>query len=360
VIGGAASGLASVAAKTALTSGAAVGVAGGLLGAAGGLGGAWLGTWLPAQMAPTMTERRLLEVAGKKMFRVSLVYTLVILAMTVLLFVPQGIFYYFGLLALMTIVFVSYTIVGSIGIQKKIMEIRKTVKPEDDPNPSLVKSRLEAMNVMGNRVWTGRSYTSRLRLLGLPLFDIQFGAPFPQGVPQTPRSRTARGWIAMGDRARGLLLAIGGYAQGLIAFGGIAVGGIAFGGVSLGVISLGGLAVGALALGGGAIGWDAVGGCALGWHSATGGAAIAHDAAMGGLAVASDFAVGGQAYAAEANTPAAREAVREESLQWMMEWYLQHQAISLAVIIGIAVLPMLCMPFIFRRGDGSADGGAVR
>ena len=359
-IGGAASGLASVAAKSALASGAAVGVAGGVLGAACGLGGAWLGTWLPAQMAPTMTERRMLEAAGKKMFRVALIYTLAILASTVLLFVPQGGFYYFGLLMAITIAFVVYTIVVSIATQKKVIELRKTINPKDDPNPSAVKARLDSMNVTGNRGWKGRSYSSRWRLLGLPLIDIQVGSPFPQGDLRTPQSQTARGWIAIGDRARGLLLAVGGYAQGLFAFGGIAVGGVAFGGLSVGVVSLGGLAIGAIALGGGAVGWDAAGGGAIGWHSAAGGFAVAHDVAFGGFAAANDFAMGGQAHAAEANTPAAKIAVEKETLKWMLEWYIQHQALSLAVFIGISVLPLICLPFIFRRGDGSADDEAVR
>ena len=146
----------------------------------------------------------------------------------------------------------------------------------------------------------------------------------------------------------------------MFAFGGVAVGGVAFGGLSVGVVSLGGLAIGAIALGGGAVGWDAAGGGAIGWHSAAGGFAVAHDVAFGGFAAANDFAMGGQAHAAEANTPAAKIAVEKETLKWMLEWYIQHQFLSLAVIIGVSVLPVICMPFIFRRGDGFADAEAVR
>ena len=109
-----------------------------------------------------------------------------------------------------------------------------------------------------------------------------------------------------------------------------------------------------------AVAGDAAGGGAIGWHSAAGGFAVAHDVAFGGFAAASDFAIGGQALAAEANTPAAKIAVEKETLKWMLEWYIQHQALSLAVIIGISVLPVICLPFIFRRGDGSADDEAVR
>jgi hypothetical protein len=117
------------------------------------------------------------------------------------------------------------------------------------------------------------TYQSRLRLLGLPLVDIASGG-----------RRVARGWIAIGDVAFGVVLSIGG----------VAAGGAALGGLALGVLPVGGLAVGLFALGGGAIGLDACGGAAIGWH-----------AAFGGLAVARDWALGGAAVAREANSPAA-------------------------------------------------------
>ncbi len=69
----------SVIAKTA-TAGAVGGVvgglAGGLAGAAGG-GGGWLGAWLPAQVAPTNRERLYMQSFGKRMFKISVVLSVI-------------------------------------------------------------------------------------------------------------------------------------------------------------------------------------------------------------------------------------------------------------------------------------------
>lgn len=128
-------------------------------------------------------------------------------------------------------------------------------------------------------------YRSKLRLLGLPLLAVRIG-PQPDGALRG----TARGWIALGDVAFGVLFAAGG----------VATGGVAIGGLSLGLLSVGGLAAGLLAFGGGALGvW------------AAGGAAVAAQAALGGLAVAMDYALGGLAIAAHANDAAARSFFQE-------------------------------------------------
>jgi hypothetical protein len=104
------------------------------------------------------------------------------------------------------------------------------------------------------------------------------------------------GWIAVGDRAYGVVLAAGG----------IAVGGISLGGASVGLISVGGASLGLFALGGFALGGIALGGAAIG-VLATGGMAIGLIGAAGGMAVARDFALGGLALARQANDAGARE-----------------------------------------------------
>ena len=124
-------------------------------------------------------------------------------------------------------------------------------------------------------------YRSKLCLFGLPLVTVRVG-PQPDGALRG----IARGWIALGDVAIGVLFGAGG----------AAVGAIAIGGVSLGLLSVGGLAIGLLAFGGGALGiW------------AAGGAAVAVQAALGGLAVAMDYALGGLAIAEHANDAVARD-----------------------------------------------------
>lgn len=361
IAGGALSGTAATVTKSLLASSSAAGLAGGLAGAAGGLGGAWLGTWLPAQLAPTLTERRLLEQSGRQMFRIGVGYTALILILTPMLFFGWQLAYFLTIAAA-TLVFVCYTVVASLRVQRAVAKVRQTIRPEEDPNPSAVKAQLDRLHVTGPSGWQGRSYTSSLRCLGWPLLDVQISDPDVNRRGLPPRTQIAQGWIAIGDRAHGILLGIGGRARGLVAMGGIAYGFLALGGLSLGVVSMGGLAIGLLALGGGAIGhtaigggaagWDSAGGLAVGWHSAAGGLAAANHVAVGGLAVASHFAVGGQAFAAQSNTPAAQQAVLDDSLKWTLDWYQQNSLGVLVAILLVAISPMALVPFYYRRGKG--------
>jgi hypothetical protein len=109
-------------------------------------------------------------------------------------------------------------------------------------------------------------------LLGLPLVHVALSSV----VDGQFRRGVATGWIAIGDVAFGILLAVGG----------VAVGGVSFGGIAVGVLPIGGLALGVLALGGVALGIVAVGGAAVAWHAAIGGLAVASHYAAGGVAIA--------------------------------------------------------------------------
>jgi hypothetical protein len=126
----------------------------------------------------------------------------------------------------------------------------------------------------------GYEYRSKAALFGLPLLHLAYGVD-----PRTGGRRTARGVIAMGDRAYGVI-AFGGIAAGVFAFGGLGVGLISFSGLSLGVFAIGGFALGLLAAYGGfalapfafgglAIGYIAAGGMGIGPHVAD---AHSHDA----------------------------------------------------------------------------------
>ncbi|HJS75132.1 MAG TPA: hypothetical protein VJ921_12660 [Vicinamibacteria bacterium] len=116
------------------------------------------------------------------------------------------------------------------------------------------------------------SYKSGFELLGLPFVHVAMGeledGRWKRGV--------ARGWIAIGDVAFGILFSAGG-----VAFGGVAVGGVA-----IGALTLAGLALGGYSLGGLAVGYLAVGGLAVAVQGAAGGAAVAKTFAIGGLAIA--------------------------------------------------------------------------
>ncbi len=121
-------------------------------------------------------------------------------------------------------------------------------------------------------------YRSHATLLGLPLVHIRLAPPPEDSGP-------ALGWIAVGDRAVGVLFAVGAMAAGGVSVGSVSVGFLAVGGVSLGVVSLGGVAFGLLALGSLAAGAVALGAFSIGWTGASGAVAVAHRFALGGLAI---------------------------------------------------------------------------
>jgi RNA polymerase sigma factor (sigma-70 family) len=124
----------------------------------------------------------------------------------------------------------------------------------------------------------GFEYRSRATLLGIPLVHIRYAPPRADSSP-------ALGWIAVGDRAVGVLFALGAMAAGTVSVGSVAVGVVAVGGASLGVISLGGTAFGILALGTMAAGVFALGAFAFGWTGASGAVAVAHTFALGRVAL---------------------------------------------------------------------------
>lgn len=206
--------------------------------------------------------------------------------------------------------------------------------------------------------WQGLQWQSAASFLGLALVDIRFA---PAGSVPAHKITPARGWIAIGNRAHGLLLAVGniaigsiavgGVSVGLLSFGGLAAGGIVLGGASLGVVALGGASIGILAFGGLAIGWWALGGAAVAWRAAVGGAAWAHD-----------YAVGGTASATHANDAAARLFVRDsaffQSAEGLVAFLQAHQpAIMVSSVIISVGMPLLILALAYQQKEhrGSAN-----
>jgi zinc protease len=238
-----------------------------------------------------------------------------------------------------------------------------------EPNDSRLRVGVGAVV----RRYRGRVFRSRATLFGLPLIDINCLDPELTagwgGAGPAPGGRgTARGWIAVGDDARGVLLAVGSKACGLIAlggrtlgvfsFGGVAAGIVAFGGVALGVIGFGGLAVGGLAVGGLGVGWQAWGGGAVAWDVACGGGAVAWRAAYGGAAIAHDYAVGGEASARHANDEAAKAVLLEHPLVRGTKWYIANTGWCTTVIVLLSVLPTPVMLLLmYRRGRENRQEG---
>ncbi len=155
------------------------------------------------------------------------------------------------------------------------------------------------------RLWLGPdrsvSYRSRFTVLGLPLVHVQFG----YSCDRPDLRGTARGWIAIGDVAYGVLFAAGG-----IAVGGIAIGVFSSGLLTIGVGALGGLAFGGIAVGGLACGVAAFG------YLASGFIAVGYDSAIGLVAFARRMAEGGLFAMAEHVADAAAQAWVTTSLSY--------------------------------------------
>lgn len=126
-----------------------------------------------------------------------------------------------------------------------------------------------------------REYKSRITFLGLPLWHIQLGAA-EAGEP------SAVGWIAVGSKAFGGLLAWGGVAVAPISVGIVSIGFVTCGAVGVGLLGFGAVAIGLVSFGSAAIGYKAYSSLSsLGWESAfSNGFSIAHDAAVGPFAFA--------------------------------------------------------------------------
>jgi RNA polymerase sigma factor (sigma-70 family) len=316
----------------------AVGLWGSLLGAISGLFGAALGTYAASETSTYERERRQLW----RQFRVLLVIMAIFCA-PFLVFIGQlGNFaranppLYTGLLTAWIIGFAVVLLVVASRANRHVRRIHAEEKAAGSPELPATPLRrfLEG--------WQGRKWRSRATFLGLPLIDVNFA---PMRSLQVREVVVARGWIAIGDRAIGVLfalgnvaiggIAIGGVSVGVISFGGLVAGGLALGGLSIGVVSLAGLALGGLAFGGLAVGWCAFGGAALAWHAAFGGAAWAHE-----------YAVGGSAIAIHANDATARAYIAQSAIFQKALAYAQFLATHQTAFMVSAYAVSLSIPLI--------------
>ena len=321
-----ASGSVGVVVKGALASG----LAGSAIGSLCGIVGSCLGFWLPAQMAPTVRERDLYMRAGLRV----LLATLVFLGLNPLISTTNTEAPPSRLVArwVVTIVlFQGHIFFEAIRLSRKVKAIRRTAPAAADVNQTALRRYAEAL-AAGSR---GRVYRCPIRLFGLPLLDVQVADPV---IGREKRSSyvtlIARGWIAIGDDARGVILAVGQTALGLIAIGGRAAGALSFGGAAAGIVAVGGLGVGLVAVGGLAFGAIAVGGAAIGWQ------------AYGGLALAWDLAVGGAAIAWHGAGP---EAYGQRAFR-LFRWVLDH--LSQAGIVTLGLVPLIAPFLMYRRERG--------
>lgn len=182
----------------------------------------------------------------------------------------------------------------------------------------------------GSRAGEIREYRSRAELFGWPLFHMLSGARAGSDAP------AAKGWVAVGPKAYGLVAAAGGMSVAPISVGGLSFGIISLGGMSLGLAAFGGTTGGCWAMGGFTAGMYAAGGCAAAWQAAT-----------GGMAIARHYAVGGMAIAPHANDAPARALV--EAYPFFRGWDGALHHIVLVYIV--AMVPLVGWWILARRGS---------
>jgi RNA polymerase sigma factor (sigma-70 family) len=227
-----------------------------------------------------------------------------------------------GVVVLGVLVALGYSAWLSVTIARYTRETRLVRNEEERRQPELFH------RAQAGVARPAFEYRSRATLLGLPLVHIRYTPPHEDSGP-------ALGWIAVGDRAVGVLFALGAMSAGGVSVGTISVGVIAVGAVSVGMVSLGGVAFGLLVVGSLAAGVVAIGAFSIGWTSA-----------LGAVAVARDFALGGIAIAEHPNDAAARAFAVEHHLGAVFYSLL-------AVIFILAVVPTAFLAWRTRRRGSS-------
>ncbi|WP_436717153.1 sigma-70 family RNA polymerase sigma factor [Roseiconus lacunae] len=300
----------------------------GWLGAAGGaafgtfagfLGGA-IGTYFSYRNAPYASQRRLIARFSVLMFAWIAFFTIIV---SWLVAVQTSATPMKGTEYAITLLFVIFgfqlTLCGLIAwMSWQYKRLGKTAEQTGEPLNRDVAERSARV------VRPARWYTGSRQLFGRPLIDVQFGSISADGKVDQPR--TARGWIAMGDRAHGYLLAVGSFACGFVAVGGRSVGGLAIGGVACGIVSVGGLTAGLMSVGGLACGIVTCGGLAIGVYSLAGIAVGVYS--VGGVAFGWQMASGAVAWSQHACEGQiifgcqSEEATRNEiSAHWFMSLF---------------------------------------
>jgi len=244
----------------------------------------------------------------KRVFRISLLITLVLAAILAVPLVmwtvrsEQSLVTFCGIFFSQTIVIYFLTIfvfvMGTLSHRKKYLE------------------NILIEQYGGHFPPAAYEYRSRASLFGLPLFHIRIGDRFD--VIRGP----VKAWIAIGSsHSIGVIFASGGIAIAPISFGGIGIGLISFGAIGMGIVSLSAIALGVWSFGALAFGWQICCGCGAAWH-----------AAAGGIVFARDFAAGGIAHAAQANNSVAVEFLRQTPFFRIAEFIARYNLWALWVI----------------------------
>lgn len=276
----------------------------GLFGPAVGAFNIWVGVRTSLEAAPTARERALVLRQSAALIAVSIAYTL-----GLLLLVQYGPRLGDRPITLLTL--------GALLAFAFAAWVARTV-------PRYLHQLRAARAAEGGPPTHFREFRSPRTLLGWPLYHLRYGTPPVDSPP-------VRGWFAVGDRAIGLLFAMGHVSCGLVSVGVVATGGVCVGGIAFGLVPMAAVALGVLPLGGSAFGALSIGGFSAGWSGA-----------VGGLAIARDYAAGGFAIAQHANDAIAREWLGA----WLPPWLF---FTLLATIAVLSIVPTLVFASRQRR-----------
>jgi hypothetical protein len=311
--GGATSALTQAAIATGAPK-AAAGILGSAIGGILGFGGAAFGTWASWTTASYQSQRKLI-IRSTITYIIGLAVFLSPFAAMVAGWRPQQMLGANGYLIVYGIWMTAFMAANVIWMARTQRAWNRITKQEHAAGttelPATALRRWLAK-------WEGRRWQSRRTLWGWPLLDIAFSNPggWLNPADQSTLGR-ARGWIAVGDSARGGLLAMGNVAIAPIAFGTMSAGIVSAGVMSTGIFSIGVISLAIVALGILSLGWWSIGGAVALGSLAAGPVAIGWHAAWGAVAVAFDFADGAKSIAEHAGDAFAKQYFADsEFFQW--------------------------------------------
>jgi RNA polymerase sigma factor (sigma-70 family) len=323
--------LGTVAAKgSAAAKGAAsFGLVGAILGPIVGILGGVLGTKVSIENAESPRERQFMIKVARFTWIFAGLFCLMIFAFVYLSVRSHALWKNHPVAV--TVAFISLGVAQAIGLMISIFwtsRIQRRIRSEEAAKlPPGASARVHKWKSQP------REYRSRWTFLGLPLIHIRMECV------HEGKTLPAKGWIAIGNIAYGVLFAFGGLAVGTVSVGGFALGLLAIGGFGLGLLSVAGFALGLWAVGGAAVGYLASGGFALGWLAANGGAAVAHD-----------FAVGGTTFARHANDEVARAFLKNNAFFIYGAMLMQRATLLIWLPVVLVIWQML----LLRRQSDAA------
>ena len=331
---------------------AKTGILTGALGVIVGIGGSILGPWLAWKNARYESEREMTVRFSKQVIFLVGVFLIPLIALSVGWQPWENHAMAFGIG--ISIWVIGYFVALTTMIVRGSRQWKQLIRDEKAKNtPEISENPLRKWMSQ----WEGRHWTSKTSFLGLPLVQISMSDPQQYYQEQSSggsQQGIAKGWIAIGERAYGVLLAIGTQAYGCVAMGAVSVGLFAFGALGIGLFTIAGLGIGAISFAGCSIGGITFGGVTLGWI-AFGAIAVAWKAAVGVISVAAQYAIGNSAYAPHANDAAAKLFVEQSSVlqtaQSVSDWMEQFGATgSLAFMTIFSLIPMIVMVLVgYRR-----------